>query len=1026
MCLGRAKPTFAKLGQVTGYSLASQIAAAYSRGPMHLKSRAARILALLVPVLALVAAPALDAAGARSQHRTSAKSAAVSTAIAKTATSDPSTPWLYRGSDIPRDPEWIFGEFSNGLRYAVRKNGVPPDQVSIRIRMDVGSMYEQPSELGYAHLLEHLVFRQSRYLENGQAIPVWQRLGATFGTDTNANTSPLSTTFKLDLPNATAASVDTSLKLLSGMMIAPTLSEANVRTEVPIVMAEKRERGGTAERVFETLQQTLFTGQKLGSRPVIGTDATLTTANQASVRAFHQRWYRPENCVIIAVGDIDPAQLEAEITKYFDDWQGVGPRAPEPPFGDPVAPKGGKGLAPVGETKVIVEPDLPRQVTFAVLRPWRKVHDTIVYNQGIMIDSLAQAIINRRLEARARAGGSFLVAQVSQEKISRSADVTYVTITPLGPDWKTALRDARGVIADAVAKPPSQAEIDREAKEFAVAFESGVEQRRLLPGGKLADDMVTALDIRETIASPETVQDIFNHSKPLFTPAAVLAHSKALFRGTVTRAIYVTPVVGEATAPSLRLAMATPVAANASSHVDAGPINFADLPAIGSPHQPESIKATGLLEIEQVNFANGVKVLLWPTDNEPGRVTLKVRFGAGYRAFDAANAAYASLGDLALVGSGVGKLGQEELDKITTGRKMGFDFKIEDSNFTFSADTRAADLDDQLYLFAAKFAAPRWDANPLLRAQAASKLNYESFATSPQGVMQRDLKFYQRGKDPVFQTATPEQIAATTVEGFRQVWAPLLAQGPIEIQLFGDFKHDAAIAGLAKTFGALPARGPLPAGTAPASAHTLAPSLTPVVLFHHGDKNQAAAVVAWPTGGGIAGIRESRQLEILTQVLQNRILDSMREKLGEAYSPQVVNDWPVDLNSGGMVLAISQLQPKAVPVFFTTADEIAADLTAHPVTADELARVTEPLKQQLTRASTSSAFFMYMLEGATSDPVRFSTVGSMLSDFSETTPEAMEVLAAKYLMRSTSWRLAILPQGQALAGAVPANAAAGR
>ena len=36
------------------------------------------------------------------------------------------TPWLYRGSDVPVDREWLFGEMENGLRYAVRRNGVPP------------------------------------------------------------------------------------------------------------------------------------------------------------------------------------------------------------------------------------------------------------------------------------------------------------------------------------------------------------------------------------------------------------------------------------------------------------------------------------------------------------------------------------------------------------------------------------------------------------------------------------------------------------------------------------------------------------------------------------------------------------------------------------------------------------------------------------------------------------------------------------------------------------------------------------
>lgn len=980
-----------------------------------LKTRAQRLFALALSSLAIVAAPALDAATSR------AKKPAAAAAPAAAKCTDTTSPWLYRCSDIPQDKEWIFGELPNGVRYAVRKNGVPPDQVSIRIHVDVGSMYEKPSEMGFSHLLEHMVFRQSKYLGDGEAIPTWQRMGAAFGSDTNAQTGPLSTTYKLDLPNATLDSTDTSIKLLSGMITAPTLSQKNVETDVPIVLAEKRESGGTAERVFEQSQQILFAGQLLGARPVIGTDATLLGANEASIRAYHKRWYRPERTVIVAVGDISPARLEASIKKWFGDWKGDGPATPEPNFGDPVAPKGAKGPAPVGPTKVIVEADLPRSITYAILRPWRPVRDTIAYNQGNMLDALAAAIINRRLEARARAGGSFLAAQVDRQKVQRSADMTYIQIAPLGTDWKAALADTRAVIADAMAKAPTQAEIDREVKEFAVAYESGVEQRELLSGAKLADDMVAALDIRETVASPEAVQMIFNSAKPLFTPANVLAHTRSMFRGTVTRGVYVTPAANEATAVSLKTALGAPVAANGGSRVDAKPIDFASLPAIGTPQQPSATKSTGLLDIEQLDFANGVKVLLWPTEDEPGRVTIKVRFGAGYRAFNAQTAPYASLGEMALVSSGVGKLGQEEIDKAMTGRKMGWDFKIEASNFVFSADTRAADLADQMYLFADKFAHRRWDPNPFTRAQAAAKLNYDNYATSPQGVLERDLDFYGNNRNPVYRTPNPQEIAMTTPAGFRQVWEPILGQGPIEVQLFGDFKREDAVAALSKTFGALPARGELPAGTAPATGETLAPSLDPVVLFHNGDKDQAAAIVAWPTGGGMTGIRESRQLEILTQIIQNRLLDKVREKMGQAYSPYAVNDWPIDLNGGGKILVLGQIKPAMVPVFYEAADEMAADLVAHPVTADELARVTEPLKQQLTRASTSSAFFMYLIEGGTQDPYRFTTVRSLLNDYTVTTPEKMQALAAKYLIRSKSWRMAVIPRGQALAG-LPASA----
>jgi zinc protease len=969
---------------------------------MNLTRRFARSLAILLPLLLLAAPPV----------------PAQSTNPAPTKVgNDKSVPWLYRGSDVPRDPDWVFGELPNGMRYAVRHNGVPPDQVSIRIRMDVGSLHERDSERGFAHLIEHLVFRQSKYLGPAQAIPTWQRLGASFGSDTNAETTPSQTVYKLDLPNATPASLDESFKLLSGMITAPTLSESDVRTEVPIVLAEKRERGGAAARVQDATQSTFYAGQLLASRSPIGTEQTLLGANSASVRAFHARWYRPENTVIIAAGDTTPAALEALVKKWFAGWQVAGKRTLPPSFGDPVAPKGGDPANPVCETRVLVEPELPRMINYATLRPWRPVVDNIVYNQGLMIDSVAQALINRRLEAKARAGGSYLMAQVGQQDVHRSADGTFVSVTPLGDDWAAALRDVRAVVADALASAPTQEEIDREAAEMEIAYQVPVEQQRLLAGSKVADDLVMALDIQETVAAPADVLRIFRSSKPLFTPEAVLKHTRTLFSGTVTRALMITPKANPADNATLRQAMLAPVAASGNVRLAAKPIRFDELPPVGQPGQLVSQASTGLLGIERLEFANGVKALIWSTPDEPGRMSVKVRFGGGYRSFGPGDAAYIALGDMALVGSGMGTLGQEELDRISTGRKMGFDFKVEDGAFEFTADTRGADLADQLYLFAAKFAMPRWDSNPVLRAKAAARLQYESYAASPQGVLERDLKYLQRDRDPRYRTPSPAEIEAATPEGFRQVWSRALANGPIEVQLYGDFDKAAAIAALQRTFGALPPRPPLPADTAPATAHFPAGNMQPQLLTHRGDSNQAAAVISWPTGGGSAGIGESRQLEILTQLFSNRLMDRMREKLGASYSPQVVSSWPVDLTSGGSISALAQLQPAAVPAFFAAAQEIAADLVARPPSADELARVTEPLRQQITRASTSSAFFMYQLEGATADPSRIAAIRTILPDYTQTTPEKMQVLAKRYLDPAKGWRLAVVPEGQGAAGA---------
>lgn len=1001
--------------------------------PMTSSSRAARALALvLAPLVAFqpLLAEQAQRSSADQQGPAQVAPAPAAPAIpAPQALQPAGEAWLYKGSDVPPDEQWLFGQMKNGLRYAVRRNGVPPRQVSIRVRIDAGSMHEEDSEQGFAHLLEHLLFRESKYLGKAEAISAWQRLGATFGSDANAETSPTHTAYKLDIPNIDDAKLSESFKLLSGMIREPVLSDANVAAERPIVLAEKRERGGAGLRMADLTRQTFFAGQRLSVRNPIGTDATLNGATGKAVKAFYDRWYRPENTVIVVAGDADPMVLAGLVEQWFGDWKGTGKPGTAPDFGDPAPPAGAVDPAgpatPIGQLAVGVEPDLPRSLTYAVMRPWRQVEDTIEYNEGILTDAVAQAIINRRLEARARGGGSFLYAQVQQDDVSRSADATFVTFAPLSADWKAALADVRSVIADALVNPPTQEEIDREVAQFDVVFANQVEQESVQAGSALADNIVNAVDIRETVAAPKVVLGVFRGLKPKLSPERVLKHTRQLFEGAVTRGVYVTPAAGEADVAAFRTALASEAQVDASARLAAKAISFADLPPVGAPGTITAQGPAGVLEVERVDFGNGVKALIWANDAEPGRVTVRVRFGAGWRAFDKDSAVYAALGQQALVGSGIGDLGQNEIDQLATGRKLGFDFDIGASVFTLTAQTRSEDVGDQLYLFAAKLGMPRWDKEPVLRAKAAGELAYNTFATSPGGVLSRDLEYLVTGRNARFATPDPAAIKAATPEGFRQVWEPLLKQGPIEVLVFGEFDKAKVVEKLRTTFGALPPREPIAAEVAQRLPGFAAPSGTPAVLTHRGDANQAAAVVAWPSGGGSAGLPESRQLEILTQLFSNRLLDALREKAGASYSPQAFSNWPSDIAGGGRITALAQLTPETVPVFFAEADRIAKDLAATPPTADELARVTEPLSQLIRRASTGNQFWLYNLEGATQDPQIIGSLRSLLQDYSRTTPEAMQALAARYLAGGAAFRLAVIPEGQTLATA-PAGAKAAR
>ncbi|MFD1787357.1 M16 family metallopeptidase [Sphingomonas floccifaciens] len=911
--------------------------------------------------------------------------------------------WLYKGSDITPDPDWRFGTLPNGLRYAVRRNGVPPGQVAIRVRMDVGSLHEQDSERGFAHLIEHLSFRGSEHVPDGEAKRIWQRMGVTFGADTNASTSFTQTVYKLDLPMANPAGLDESLKILSGMMAGPSLTQAALDAERPVVLSEAREQPGPQVRLGDVTRETFFAGQPLAERSPIGTTETLSGATAASVKAFHDRWYRPERAVVVISGDMDPALFEAAIVKHFADWRGIGAAVPSPDFGSPKPAK--------SDTAALVEPQLPTLVSLAWLRPWTVGDDTVIFNQKRMIDMVAVRIVNRRLESRARGGGSFISAGANLEDVSRSANATLMNILPLGNDWQTALKDVRTGIADAIATPPTQGEIDRELTEIETSMKASVAQARVEAGAKKADDLVEAVDIKETTTTPQTSLGILQDAmvKKMFTPEAVQASAKAVFSGVALRGVVNTPQPADNAAAALQAALTAEVKPGTAASSRLAAIGFDALPKLGAPGKVVArTVAVADPKIEKVTFANGVNLLLFENPSEASRVYVRVRFGRGLNGLPGDRQTPAYAGDLALVASGIGKLGQEEIDRMTSGRRIDLDFAVDEDAFLFGATTSAEDLADQLKLIAAKLAKPGWDPNPVARAKAVMLASYPSLGASPDAVLGRDLDRLLHDGDPRWGTPTRADLEKLDAKSFRKLWEPILASGPIEVQIYGDMKSDAAIAAVAASLGALKPRKVPTAAVAPIRFPD--PTPTPVARTHDGRDTQAAAVIAWPTGGGSDGIATGRKLEVLAAVFRDRLLDKLRSAAGISYTPNVASNWPVGLAGGGRIMAIGSVPPDKTGYFFDLSREIAADLVAKPVDTDELRRALVPVVQYVARLSTGNQFWLIQTEGGSFDSKRLKALDTIATDLTTITPQELQALAARYLVPAKAWTMTVLPK----------------
>lgn len=959
-----------------------------------IRSRPAQSLTAIIAVILLAGGTALP-----SQARTAARATA---AVPK----EEPRPWLYENSDVPIDQAWTFGTLSNGLRYAIRRNTVPPGQVSIRLRIDAGSLMEREDEKGYAHFMEHLTFRGSKYVPDGESKRIWQRLGVTFGSDSNAQTTPTGTTYALDLPDATPGGLDESIKILAGMMTDPNIIPVAVDAERAVVLAEMREGTNVATRVGDASRALFFAGQPLGSHAPIGTADALNAATASTMQAFHDRWYRPENAVIAVSGDIDPAAIEKLISDHFSAWKGTGEPQPLPDFGvpDPDAPS----------SAVVVQPGLPAGISAVWLRPWKPKADTIVYNQRKLADMVALQMINRRLEAAARRGdASFLQASVDVQDISRSVNATFLSITPLGNDWEKALADARAIIEDAKDRPVTEAEIDREFVEFETALAIAVENQDTEPSAKQATDLVSAVDIRETTVSPQAALDIYRGARPMMTPDYMLDATRRVFTADAVRAMLVLPETEPNAEGRLAAALTAPVDPAKDVRLAASSVTMDDLPALPPPGTVASREATGIPGMEAITFSNGVKLTLFANDAESGKVRVNVRFGHGLLGLSPKKAQPTWAAGYVLAANGIGKLGQRELDDLTSGRRLGFDFGIDDDAFELSALTRPADYQDQLRLFAAKLYAPGWASEPVERAKAGLLAAYDASSTSPNAVLGRDLAWLLRNRDMRFRTPGKAEIAALTPDQFRAFWEPVLASGPIEVQLFGDVKAEEAVAAVAATFGALPAREERKAKRSNRNIRFPRHNREPLVLYHEGDEDQAAAVIAWPTGAGLSDVKEARQLDVLAQIINDRLFEKLRAVDGAAYSPNAQSDWPLGFEKGrGYLAVMSPLKPERIDYFYKLVREIAADLAARPVSGDELRRTLAPMSQMLARASTGNAFWMSQMEGSTRDPRYVTAMKTMPGDLLSVTPDELRALAARYLVDAKSYSVEVLPRGK--------------
>lgn len=780
---------------------------------------------------------------------------------------------------LPLDPKVKTGKLPNGLTYIIRQNNKPEKKVELRLVINAGSILEDDSQQGLAHMSEHMAFNGTTHFKKNEIVSYLQDIGVGFGNDLNAYTSFDETVYMLPIPTDKKGNLEKGFQVLEDWAHGVTYNTEDIETERPIILEESRLGKGAGDRMFKKVYPRLFEGSIYAKRLPIGIDSIVKSFKPDEIRRFYKDWYRPNLMAVIVVGDIDPDLAESMVRKHFSSL--VNPVNPR----DRIIPE----VPAYKSSDAIVVTDKEAttynvSVNYAAYKEGSSI--TVGDYRNDIVKQIFSSLMNQRLqELTQKENPPFLYGRVSFGSYARGYEAFSASAGTGTGDITKGLNALMGEIERVKRFGFTANELERSKKNILSSYERMYNDRDKNESENYTDEYINLFLLQEP--SPG-IEKEFAYSKELL-PTITLEEVNAIvkkFKDEKNRFIYVMgpdPKAGEKL-PSGTDLLAI-VDAKEKAEVTAYEENAVAttlLKAAPNAGKISSRTTNAILGTVELRLVNGVTVTLKTTDFKNDQVLMAASRAGGKNIYGLADKYNAEYATSIISTMGVGDFSPVELRKVLAGKSLAVSPVFTDISEGLNGNSTVKDLESMFQLTHLYLTDPRKDTALFRSFIQKNKSQFAMLGANPQAAFIDTMYKVMYNNSPLAPVAVPksEYFDKVNLDRSFAIYKERFTNAKgMNFVFVGSFTEKQIVPLIERYLGSLPARE-IKTGFID---NKLRPIVGKQVLNVNKGAEDKSLILAFYTGETTYNEDLALKIQALSEILNIRIIEELREKVQGIY-----------------------------------------------------------------------------------------------------------------------------------------------